>query len=894
MSLSIKRIRLCSFVTTFVISSLAAPGLYSESSSSVSKEELDVNNWLMQDAAKVHAGAGIVSSASFTTEGWYKATVPGTVLTTLVDNHVYPEPLYGENLRPSVIPDSLSQTPFWYRSEMKIPKSYAGRHVWLNFDGVNYAADVWVNGKHIGDVRGAFCRGKFDITEAVQPGGRAIIGVRIEPEPNAGVPHEHTLRNGVGANGGLTALDGPTFLSTIGWDWMPAIPGRDMGLWRKVWLSTSGDVILENPQVTSDLKVPGLETADLTVKATLRNLNAETREGVLKGSFGGVTFERAIVLPAHASKEIVFSAASDPALHLEHPKLWWPNGYGPQNLYQLQLELSSDHVTSQREEVSFGVRKITYTVSSTDALAFVVNGVPIFIRGGDWGLDDALKRIPYDRLDAEIQMHKLANLNMIRNWVGQSTSEDFFALCDKYGLLVWDEFFQPNPNDGPDPTDLKIYMSNVRDTVLRYRNHPSIVIWCARNEGNPPADIDHALSAMLADLDSTRLYQANSSDGRSIRSHGPYRWRVPRDYYWINEGFKSETGSMSVPTIESIQNMMPEKDWDTINDDWAEHDFAAGAVSGDLYPDVLAARYGKILNLADFVRKSQLANYEAFRAMYEGRNAQMFHPTTGVMTWMSHPSHPSFVWQLYHYDLEPNSSFFAVKKASEMVHVQLNEVTGMVQAVNNLPEAIVGGRVQAQVFNMDGKLSSEQTFTGTIHGSSVKDLGEVNFHEPLTRVFFVRLKLVAKDGHVLSENLYWLNHPERADMLSDLDGMPPVDLQASMARTEGNGVSTLSVKLHNPSSHIALMVHLQLRIGRTRARILPAMYSDNYVSLMGGEDKEVEIQCAASDLKDDKALVVLDGWNVTVKAETGDRVAVETNENAMVDHWPKTGLPIRK
>ena len=877
-----------------VLGMIFATRMYAQASATDTNDHLDVKDWLMQDAAIVHVDAEAISSRTLNTEGWYRATVPGTVLTTLVDNHVYPEPLYGENLRPNVIPDSLSQKPFWYRSELAIPKTYAGRHVWLNFDGVNYSANIWVNGRHVGVIHGAFCRGKFDITKAVEPGEQAVIAVRIDPQPHPGKPHEHTLENGVGANGGATALDGPTFLSTIGWDWLPAIPGRDMGLWRKVWLSTSGDVTIENPQVTSDLEVPGLSFADITVKATLHNQTEETQQGVLKGSFGAVTFERHIFLAPHESKEISFNASSDPVLHLEQPRLWWPNGYGPQNLYRLRLSFALNDSISQQAEVSFGVRKISYTVSSTDALAFVVNGVPIFIRGGDWGLDDALKRISYDRLDAEIHLHKLANLNMIRNWVGQSTSEEFFELCDKYGLLVWDEFFQPNPNDGPDPIDLKTYMSNVRDTVLRYRNHPSIAIWCARNEGNPPAEINHALSVMLSDLDPTRMYQANSSDGRSIRSHGPYRWRVPRDYYWINEGFKTETGSMSIPTIESIQGMMPQKDWETINDDWAEHDFAAGAASGDLYPDVLAKRYGKVLNLADFVRKSQLANYEAFRAMYEGRNAQLFHPTTGVITWMSHPAHPSFVWQLYHYDLEPNASFFAVKHASEMVHVQFNEVTGMVQVVNNFPEILSGSHVSVQVFNMDGSLSGEQTFTGTIAGSSVKDLGEVNFHEPLTRVFFIRLQLTAKNGQAISNNFYWLNHPERADMLTDLERMPSVQLEASIVRVEEKGTAVFSVKLHNPSTHIALMAHLQLRSMRTGTRILPVLYSDNYVSLVGGQDKQIEIRCASSELGDDKALIVLDGWNVKVEPQTGGLVAIESNENAFVEHWPTTYLPIRK
>lgn len=882
--------RLCSG-HAFLIVCLAVPFLLqAESKGLCLNNSFDISKWQMQYAGKVEAGGERIATEEYRTNGWYKATVPGTVLTTLVDNHVYPDPNYGENSRPQLIPASLAETSVWYRTEFQVPARYAGLHVWLHFDGINYSAAVWVNGKPVGTIRGAFLRGEFDITKAIRPGAIMVIAVLISPQPHPGIPHEHTLRNGVGRNGGVTALDGPTFLSTIGWDWLPAVPDRDTGLWRKVWLSTSGPVVIRDPQVTADLTVPGFETAAINATATLQNVSSKEETGVLRGSIGNIHFSRRITLAAHASQTIAFDRFTDAKLLLHHPRLWWPNGYGPQNLYTVRFTFEIDGEISEEEDVTFGIRKITYSLPSTPALAFVVNGVPIFIRGGDWGLDDSMKRIPFERLDAQIRMHKLAGLNMIRNWVGQSTSEEFFELCDKYGILVWDEFFQPNPNDGSDPLDLKTYIENVRDTVLRYRNHPSIALWCARNEGNPPKEIDLALRTMLADLDPTRLYQANSSDGRSVRSHGPYRWRVPRDYYWLDEGFKTETGSMSIPTLESIQGMMPEKDWNTINDDWAEHDFAAGAASGDLYPGIIDERYGLIENIADFVRKSQLANYEAFHAMFEGRNAEMFHPATGVLTWMSNPAHPSFVWQLYHYDLEPNASYFAVKNASEMIHVQLNQITGMVQVVNNLPAALVGSNVRAQVFDLNGKLASEQRFPVNIAPSSVTDIGEIVYHEPLSHVFFVRLELTRANGELLSRNFYWLEFPERTDHFAILNTMANVRLSMTGTRIDKNGTSTIKVALDNPTPNIALMVHLQLRNQTTGARVLPVYYDDNYVSLVGKENRIITIQCATADLKGSPALVVLDGWNVSVAPSESTGVSVQLNENAQVDHWPHTGL----
>jgi beta-mannosidase len=187
----------------------------------MSNDGLVVGGWQMQDVGKVHGDGREITEKKFSTAGWYSATVPGTVLTTLVDNHVYPDPMYGENNRANVIPESLAQTSFWYRTELTVPRSYAGRHVWLHFDGINYSAIVWVSGKQVGTIRGAFNRGTFDISDAVQPGTKAVLAVLVSPQPHPGVMHEHTLRDGVGRNGGVTALDGPTFLSTIGWDWLP-------------------------------------------------------------------------------------------------------------------------------------------------------------------------------------------------------------------------------------------------------------------------------------------------------------------------------------------------------------------------------------------------------------------------------------------------------------------------------------------------------------------------------------------------------------------------------------------------------------------------------------------------------------------------------------------------
>jgi hypothetical protein len=848
--------------------------------------------WQLQDATKVSDGGAVIATEKYKPQGWRAATVPGTVLTSLVNDGVYPEPMYGENNRPDKIPDSLSRTPFWYRTVVKVPKEYKDRQVWLNFEGINFSAQVWVNGQQVGTMKGAFARGIFDVTPMVKAGKKMALAVLVSPQPHPGTPHEHTIRDGVGKNGGITAIDGPTFLSTIGWDWLPAIRDRDSGIWQKVFLSASGPVVIKDPLVTTDLPLPKTDAADVAVQARVENVTDAPQKGVLKGSFGDVTFEQSVEVAPHSSQVVKFDPATTAALHVMNPKLWWPNGYGPQNLYDLHLSFEIEKQVSDSREVRFGIRKITYSGPDSENLTISVNGVRVFVRGGNWGLDEAMKRNPRERLEAQIRLHQLANMNMIRNWVGQSTSEDFYELCDQYGMLVWDEFFQPNPSDGPDPDDFDTYMANVRDKILRFRNHPSIALWCARNEGNPPKRIDDALRVLMTELEPTRLYQANSADGRGVHSGGPYHWRTPREFYVFDEAFKSEIGSMSVPTIESVRGMMPEKDWETINDDWAEHDFAKGAQQGDKYPGMIASRYGKVTNLADFVRKAQLANYEAFRAMYEGRNAKLFAPTTGIMTWMSNPAQPSFTWQIYHHDLEPNSALFAVKKAAEMVHVQMNESTGDVEVINNLPTAVGGAKVRATVYGLDGTVAWQKDFDVEAAGSAATKVGEMAWPEKLSAVHFVKLELRDSAGKMVSENFYWRAQPEHQDDLTALGDMPVVKLEAKVARRDVGGRSFFDVTLTNPGTQIALMAHVQLRGKKSGERVLPIYASDNYVSLIGGETKTITLDAAAVDLKGEDGLAVVDGWNVGLTDASLSGGGVALNVGAQVEHGPVTGLPM--
>lgn len=837
------------------------------------------SDWQLQNTGSVTDPGSVISQPNYQPVGWYQAAVPGTVLTTLVNDGVYPEPLYGTNN--DNIPDGLCLASYWYRTTFVVPSSFSGNRTWLNFHGINYTATVWVNGVNVGSIQGAFTRGTFDITSVADIGGTNGLAVLIQPEPNPGTATEQTQAGGTGGNGGVTAIDGPTFLSTIGWDWIPTIHDRDSGIWQGVTVSSSGPVVIQNPYVTSQLPLPGRATANLTISATVSNATTTAQSGILSGTIDGTnTFQQNVSLSANGTQTVTFNTTNTPSLCLTNPLLWWPNGYGAPNLHTLQLSLSIGEGVSDSQTVTFGIRQITYTLPATGSnLAISVNGVPVMCKGGDWGMDEAMKRIPANRLQAEIQYHQLANLDIIRNWVGQSTSDEFYNLCDQYGIMVWDEFFQPYPGDGPNPTNTVLYLANVQDTILRLRNHPSVVLWCGRNEGMPaPTAIAQSITNLLATLDPRRFYQTNSASGIGL-SDGPYYWQDPSSFYSFGDSFHTEEGAPSIPTLESVEGMMPSNDWQIIDNDWAEHDFCSGAQDGNQYPGIMANRYGLISSLADFVRKGQLMNYEEVRAMYEGRFSELFNPATGFIYWLSNPAHPSFVWQFYSWDLEPNACLFAAQKACEPIHIQLDQSNWHLMVINNTPQTLSSMTAVLQVYNLDSSMPYAQTNTlVTAAPSAATDLGLVSFPAAgLSAVHFVKLKLFDSQSNLLSDNFYW--RETVTDDFQALDSLPMVTLNVQATNQTVGSNCVISAMLVNHSTNIAVMSHIQLRGAANNQRVLPVFYSDNYISLLPGESHSVTITVQTNYLNGQAPMLAVDGWNVTVipSAASGDYIVITNN-----------------
>ena len=831
-----------------------------------------VTGWKLTDAASTKATGEAISKPDFDTEDWTKAVVPGTVLTSLVEAGRYPEPLFGlNNLQ---IPESLCRTGYWYRAQVNIPAKNRGRHTWIRFNGVNYSAEVWVNGRDAGKIAGTFIRGVFDISGFVIPGKPSVVAVKINPPAHPSVPDEQTLKTGTGPNGGAMGADGATFVATVGWDWIPGIRDRDMGIWQNVEIFSTGDVTIHDPYVVAKFPKPGdYKHTALDVSAYLQNETDKTMKGVLIGNIEGSGIKFKVPLPHGVAPHSRFLAHAND-LVLNNPKLWWPNGYGKQDLYRLKLRFEEGKKESDSSETDFGIREIKYfkdegfdsTKNPERQMLIQVNGVPVMCRGGNWGMDEAMKRSPYDRLDAQLRLHHDANCTMVRNWVGQATQEDFYKACDKYGILIWDDFWLANPSDGPVPLDNKLFLQNALEKILRFRNHPSICVWCGRNEGFPPKEIEAGLENYTQEYDGTRFYQPHSSSTNGVTGGGPYSNSPFQRYFDFTGSMHTEIGAPSIPTIESVEGMMPKKDWWPINDDWAYHDLCKGAQGGDRYPTLLAHRFGSVSGFKDFIRKGAMMTFETYREMFEGRNSKLFAPAAGVMLWMSNPSQPSFVWQLYHHDLDPTAAMFGTKLACEKIHVQQNP-NGDIQVINLAENPLSNYKVVRTTFSVTGVRAGEEKLAVDAKPFAATTIAHKD-SAPITR-----LQLFDARGRQVSENFYW-GTLEGRDDVSFLQSLPQVTLMGSTSPIDGG----VRVTLRNSSNTIAVLAHLSLRHS-DGSRVLPAFYSDNYINLFPGETRTIEIE---GENLGPAPYVAIDGWNVSA---TGN--GIRTNEEAK----PEPPLP---
>jgi exo-1,4-beta-D-glucosaminidase len=823
------------------------------------------DNWSIRSSANLTDGGKVISQPSYATKGWYPTTVPSTVLAALVANKVYSDPYYGNNyfelpgIRRWDIPEGNPfELSWWYRTELDIPASFTGKHVWLKFHSVNYSANLWVNGQKVADssqMEGAYRLYAFDIAQYTKAGQKNCLALEIYPPS--------------------------TFDLTISWvDWNPTPPDRGMGIWYDVTLSSSGTVAIDHPFVKTKLNLPSTDQAKLSVIAEVKNAENVPVKGILKGTIENITFSKEVNLQANETREVTFSPDEFPQLFVKNPRLWWPHTVGPQNLYDLNLSFEIEGKVSDTRKTRFGIREISSWMNVFDTLrtkVFQINGKNIVIRGGGY-VEDLMLRPSNERVDADLNYLKFMGLNALRMEAPRG-SDYLFERCDEEGILVmvgwccglafesWDKWI---------PHTADIAEISWHDQVTHLRAHPSVFTWLYGSDNFPPEDIERRYINVLNQYDGTRPFSSSATqapskiEGYTGLTMGPWPQvygYLPPNFWYTRLEFNTECGpnGEQLPPIETIKQVMPEKDLWPISPSWDLR------LRKHFYPfsrKAIESRYGKPVSLEDYCSKSQLLQLEATKAMFEAFAANKY-KSSGVIYWMYNSAWPKFYWQLYDYFFMPNGAFYGAKNACEPLHIQYNYKENAIQLVNSYYQDYKGLKVSAKVFDFNAKEIYVKEVSTGVNADESKILFKLDLSKELPDIYFLKLLLKDGAGKEISSNFYWLS--ARGDDNADFTGLaklPPVDVTAKVsAVTKENGKFRLAVEFTNPSTSLAFAVNAKLLSASTREPVLPIFWQDNYFSLLPGEKRTIEMQVDASLVTEEKLLFKLDGWNLRVAQE---------------------------
>jgi exo-1,4-beta-D-glucosaminidase len=668
-------------------------------------------------------------------------------------------------------------------------------------------------------------------------------------------------------------------------DWNPLPPDKLMGLYRPVGVTATGPVALRHPQVVTKLS-PAYDRAELTVKVFATNATTAPVKGTLKARAAGVALQKDVTLAASESREIVLSPAEFPQLAIASPKLWWPAQYGEPALQDLELELVVEGATSDRASARFGIREISSELLPS-GIVYKVNGRKILIRGAGWS-SDLMLRYSKERYEQEIAYVKDMGLNTIR-LEGKLEDEAFFDITDREGILVmpgwcccdhWEQWKKW------DDEDLPVAKASLRDQILRLRGRASVFTWLNGSDGPPPANVEQAYLDILKELGFPNPVVSSATETKTtvsgesgMKMRGPYEWVPP--LYWYTDtklggphGFATEIGpGPAPPPLESLKRFIPEDQLWPIGEAWNYHCGGGPFKTMDVFNAAMDARYGPSSGVAEYARKAQATAYESHRAMLESFGERKY-TATGVIQWMQNNAWPGMIWHLYDFYLRPGGSYFGAKKAGEPIHVQYAYDDRSVVVVNSTLAPHPGLKATARVLD----LASKELFTNTAPVDVGPDGSVKVFQVPeppgLTPTYFLFLQLDDAAGHTVSRNVYWLSTkmdglewkksewyytPQSgyAD-LTGLSRLPPAELLATARFESGRAL----VSLRNPSTTVALLVHLAVRKGKGGEEVLPVLWNDNYVTLAPGETRELEAAYAAQQLGGASPVVTVDGWNV--------------------------------
>jgi exo-1,4-beta-D-glucosaminidase len=841
-------------------------------------------DWRLQSACKVHPAGDSISTAGFPVDGWLKTSVPSTVLAAQVAAGVLPDPYFGDNLRQipgtnypvgrnfsnlAMPSDSPYACGWWYRKEFAAPSSpVLGGRAWLHFGGINYRAEVWLNGHKIADqkkVAGAYRTYDFDVTEFLRSGDDNVLAVETM------APTEKDLG--------------------INWvDWSPCPPDKDMGLWGAVDLVTTGPVTVRSPMAVTHFGRGQLSSAELTIYAELHNATGNSVKGVVSGLAAGVRVEQQVELAAHEDRTVVFSPEQFSQLRIRDPKLWWPYQMGEPHLERLNVSFSSQGQITDERSVDFGIREITSELTSNGIRLFRINGKPILIRGAGWS-QDMLLRSDEKCLRDQFRMVRDMNLNTIR-LEGKLETEDFFHLADEQGVLVmlgwcccdhWERWRDWTEED------MTIATASLRSQMLRLRHHASLLVWLNGSDNPPPANVEQAYLEVESEthwpnptLSSASATPTSVSGPSGVKMTGPYDYEAP-SYWYLDRrnggafGFNTETSpGPAIPSLASRRRFLADPEAWPPSAAWSLH-FGGGEFANlKVFDEAMAAVYAKPRSAAEYERMAQTMEYESERSMFEAYSKNKY-ASTGVIQWMLNNAWPSMIWHLYDYYLDAGAGYFATKKACEPLHIQYSYDDQSIVVVNSTYAPAAGMHANLHVYSLGWKeLYSAQADLESAPDSAqrVFSLPE-NLYSGAERIFFIDLSLNDATGHLISHNFYWVpgtlttfnwsqtdfthTPPARYEDLTELASLPQASVQAHAEVERTARGREIHLYLENHSAALAFQIRAAARTN-SGGLIAPVFWSDNWIELIPGESTTLTALLPESETGLPE--VQIEGWNV--------------------------------
>lgn len=828
--------------------------------------------WYLRSSDGLAVSGAEVSRDGFSTQDWYALDRPRTVLSALAKVGVYADPYYGENLKsiPGYqdgmwlrhLDDSPFRVPWWYRIEFTPAPLQQDTCFTLHLDGINYKANIWLNGKKIAgedQVTGMFRRFEFPVTDHLRFNEKNVLAIEIIP-PGL-LPEKHVNTKQLEA--------------TTGWDdHNPQPPDMNMGIWQPVYLKTQGPVSLRHPYVDSDLSLPGMESARLTALAWLKNNTNQPQTCLFSGIVEGRQVSQEVTLAPGEEKEAVLAPEQHPELILQSPRVWWPHPAGEQPLYDARFSVSVNGRESDSATLRFGIRSAESYINAEDWRGYKINGRNILIRGGAWMTSDMLLNLEDSRYEALVRYAREANLNMLRSeGFSIRETESFYDLCDRYGIMVTQQLF------GRNLPDEALAIACVEDTLLRIRNHPSLVHFLGHDETFPTDTLDAAYQHLLEKHRIKRSYQPHSgtfniatrakTGGTRTGTRELWTYAGPSHYFFTRErrfdsawGFAQSGGIGGILAAQdSLRQMMPASALWPIqqNECWSFHTVTQGMEYFNAVIQAMEQSYGAAADFNDFCRKLYAMNYNSARGMFEAY-ARFKYDALGITTWKYNAAWPAaLTWQYVDWYTRPTAAYFGAKKACTPVHALLDPHEQAVYVVNSLYEAQDGLSLDVIVLDPAGSVLSQDSFTVSVAADGCTRAGALRIPESAGNLRFVKMLLKNKDGVILSENVYWLSatpdvpgasghkdsvfytHPKSVADYSGLNTLPETSVESRITSDGTNHTITLE----NKSDRIAFQMELALLPADSDLSLAPVYWSDNYVTLFPGESRTLQAQTSS-------------------------------------------------